>query len=83
MNTESLEQAARTLMIEMFGLKESDLTADAHFKDDLDLDSIDLVDWRGRINDEHDLDLSPYDFEECRVLNDFVTVLRTKSSTRE
>lgn len=75
MADKSLEEAARSYLIEMFDIGAEDVHPNAHFSKDLDLDSIDLVDWISRINDEFNLDLSPYDFEQCAQLKDFLTVL--------
>ncbi len=78
MDSVEIEDLATRILIEVFGLTIEQIRPDANFSDDLDLDSIDLVDWISRINDEFGANLSPFDFQDCLVLQDFLLVLNEK-----
>jgi acyl carrier protein len=78
MDSGEVENIATRMLTEMFGIPIEKIRPEASFSDDFDLDSIDLVDWLGRINDEVGSSLSPYDFQNCSVLQDFLSVLNDK-----
>lgn len=80
MSQVSVEESARMLMRDMFGVPEEVLMPTAHIVDDLDLDSIDLVDWITRLNELHELDLAPTDFADCVHLEDFLKILTSRAS---
>lgn len=72
---------AKTLLIEMFGIAESKLTPNASLVNDLDLDSIDIIDLLMKLNDEYSLDLSPFDFENCDTLEQFTARLSAENES--
>jgi acyl carrier protein len=77
-----LEQRARNLLSEMFGIAEERLQPEASISDDLNLDSIDIVDLLSSLNAEFNLDLSPMDFEGCVKLEEFLTRLFEQAVVR-
>ena len=74
-----IEKRASLLLTEMFGIEESKLKKQASLTNDLDLDSIDMIDLLMKLNDEYNLDLSPFDFENCNTLEQFLERLNSKS----
>lgn len=70
-----IEERAKILLVEMFGIAESKLTPEASLLNDLDLDSIDIIDLLMKLNDEFATDFSPFDFENCNTLQQFTARL--------
>ena len=70
-----IEQRAKILLSEMFGINQNKLTPNALLLSDLDLDSIDVIDLLMKLNDEFSLELSPFDFENCETLEQFLKKL--------
>jgi acyl carrier protein len=70
-----IQERAKTLLQEMFKLDPQKLKGDASLFDDLDLDSIDVIDLLTQLNDEFTLELSPFDFENCQTLDQFLQKL--------
>lgn len=62
----------------MFGVAPSMLTLETRLKEDLDLDSIDLIDIISRANDDLKLELTPFDFDGCSTLGDFIDKVNDK-----
>lgn len=73
-----IAERAKILLQEMFGIDQSRLLPDASLLNDLDLDSIDIIDLLMKLNQEYDLELSPFDFENCGTLEQFTTRLSEK-----
>ena len=67
----------------MFGLKEEALSREKSLSQDLGLDSIDTIDLLTTLNEEFDIDLSPFDFEGCSLLGEFLDRLEVKSLERK
>ena len=67
---------ARDLIVEMFEIDPASLRKGASLADDLDLDSIDVIDLLMRLNDEYGLEMGPYEFENCRTLEEFLVRIR-------
>lgn len=73
---------ASVLLTEMFGISADKLKPESSLTADLGLDSIDTIDLLTSLNDEFDLDLSPFDFEGCSLLNEFLLRLEETSKIR-
>lgn len=71
-----IAERAKILLHEMFGIEQSKLKAEASLLNDLDLDSIDIIDLLMKLNDEYELQLSPFDFENCQTLAQFTDKLQ-------
>lgn len=69
-------ERAKVLLKEMFGIAENKLVPNASLLNDLDLDSIDIIDLLMKLNEEYSLELSPFDFENCNTLEQFIARLR-------
>ena len=72
------EQKAKELMSHMFGLSVERLKNDASLVDDLDIDSIDMIDLLGEINKQFELELDLLDFSDCVLLGDLLKRLKEK-----
>ena len=62
-----IKERALNLLNEMFGIEQSRLVPKASLLNDLDLDSIDTIDLLMKLNEEFQLELSPFDFENCNT----------------
>lgn len=72
-NTEQdIKKRVEVLLEEMFKIQTDSLSAEASLQEDLDLDSIDTIDLLSRLNEEYAIDLSPFDFEGCSTLGQFL-----------
>jgi len=78
-----IEQRAISLMVEMLGIELDRIVPTASLVDDLNLDSIDMIDILMKLSDEFDLDLNPHDFENCLTVNDFTIILKQKVLTKK
>lgn len=67
----SVQEIIHQLLIQNFKLSPEKLVPEARLREDLDLDSIDLVDLLSLINEKINLHLSPHDFEGCTNLVQF------------
>jgi len=67
----------RAAMQAEFGLEPSTIELSAHLIDDLDLDSIDLVDLAVSLEEERGIKLDEEDLKSVRTVADAVDALRT------
>lgn len=77
-----ISSRAKILLTEMFGISPEALKPESSLNTDLGLDSIDTIDLLTTLNDEFNLDLSPFDFEGCELLNDFLLRLEETAKIR-
>jgi acyl carrier protein len=78
---EVLEQL-RAMMASEFGLSPRDIEPDAHLIDDLDLDSIDLVDLAVTLEDESGIKLDEDQIKSVRTVGDTVDVIHAAFTRR-
>ena len=83
MELSEISNKAKSLLVEMFGLSTTDLSREKSLNKDLGLDSIDTIDLLTSLNDEFNIDLSPFDFEGCELLGDFLDRLEVKAVERK
>lgn len=72
------EDYLKEQMCLMFGVEPSKLTLETRLKEDLDLDSIDLIDIISRANEDLKLELTPFDFDGCNTFGDFIDKVNDK-----
>ncbi len=65
----------RKLLADHFGLDESQITDDAHFLDDLDIDSLDAVELVTKIEDTFQISIPDDDAAQIQTVRDFVAYL--------
>jgi len=63
------------VLIELFELEESAITADAKLYDDLDIDSIDTVDLLIELKKFTGADVSPNQFADAQTIGDIVKIV--------
>jgi len=63
------------VLIELFELEESAITADAKLYDDLDIDSIDTVDLLIELKKFTGTDVSPNQFTDVQTIGDIVKIV--------
>lgn len=76
--TVAISTRATELLVQMFGIDQPQITKEASLREDLDLDSIDTIDLLSTLNQEFALELTPFDFLDCKSLGDFLDRLETK-----
>ena len=70
-----IQKKVTDLLVDMFNIGPEQINAEASLSADLDLDSIDTIDLLSRLNEEFSLDLSPFDFQGCSTLGQFLEKL--------
>ncbi len=78
---EVLEQL-RSMMASEFGLAADDIEPGAHLVDDLDLDSIDLVDLAVTLEDQSGIKLDEDEIKSVRTVGDAVDVIHAAFTRR-
>jgi acyl carrier protein len=66
------------VLVETFGVEPDQIQATTHLIDDLDLDSIDLIDLVVRLEEETSLDLAEDELRKLRVIQDIVDLVYRK-----
>lgn len=72
---EILERIRHTL-VELFELEPARITADARLYEDLDIDSIDVVDLMDEVQKHAGRKVTPEDFRSVRTVGDLATVMQ-------
>lgn len=75
-DTTDVCEFARSVLSEMFGLAPEVINSDTLLREQLDLDSIDLVDFLAQVNDRYELSLTIYDFEKVTTFGQCCELLR-------
>ncbi|NJM08014.1 acyl carrier protein [Candidatus Gracilibacteria bacterium] len=76
MDTVSMEARLRKIVAEQLGVEESKVTAAASFTDDLNADSLDLVELIMSIEEEFGIEISDEDAEALVKVSDALEYLR-------
>ena len=74
-NQEEVFSHLQKVLIELFELEESAITADAKLYDDLDIDSIDTVDLLIELKKFTGTDMSPHQFTDVQTIDDIVQIV--------
>jgi acyl carrier protein len=78
MSKEEIFTRVSQVLVETFEMEPHQLQATTHLIDDLDLDSIDLIDLVVRLEEESNLDLAEEELKELRVIQDVVDLVYRK-----
>jgi acyl carrier protein len=66
----------RSTLVELFELEPSDIKLEARLYDDLEIDSIDVVDLMDEVQRYTGAKVRPEDFRSVRTVNDLVVVMQ-------
>jgi acyl carrier protein len=76
----TLYDRVQSLLIDKFGIPEEDISAEATFED-LDLDSLDLVEFALAAEEDLGVRISDEEAEQLKTLGDAVALLEQKGAT--
>ena len=68
----------KELIMEEMDVEESQVTLDASFKDDLEVDSLDLFEMVMTLEDEFDVEIPSEDLESIKTVGDLVNYIEEK-----
>ncbi len=66
------------IVVERLGVEESEVTLEASFKNDLNADSLDIVELVMELEDEFDMEISDEDAEKIVTVGDAVKYIESK-----
>ncbi|MDS9470551.1 acyl carrier protein [Sporosarcina pasteurii] len=66
------------VIVDRLGVDESEVKAEASFRDDLGADSLDVVELVMELEDEFDMEISDDDAEKIATVGDAVSYIETK-----
>jgi acyl carrier protein len=75
-DAETIEQRIRPLIAEQLGVEESKVTRNASFVDDLNADSLDLVEMIMSLEEEFKLEISDEDAEKIHTVGDAIDYIQ-------
>jgi acyl carrier protein len=78
--TDEIEQRLRPIIAEQLGVEESKVQRDASFVDDLNADSLDIVELIMSLEEEFKLEISDDEAEKLRTVGDAVDYISTHMS---
>lgn len=68
----SVEEKVKAIIVDQLGVNESDVTADAHFVDDLGADSLDTVELVMKFEEDFDIEIPDEDAEKIQKVQDAI-----------
>ena len=72
---EEIFETIRQVIAEQLDIDEDEITLETSFVDDLDADSLDIVELMMALEEEFDLEISEEDAEKIATVNDVVTYI--------
>lgn len=73
---DNLQQEVLAVLEERFGVRKEDVTLQSRLREDLDLDSIDLFDIMGMLEEKTGVSIDVADFLKAKTLGDFLSILQ-------
>lgn len=70
----------KKIVVDRLGVDEADVKLDASFKEDLDADSLDIVELVMELEDEFNLEISDEDAEKIQTVGDVVSYIENHKS---
>ncbi|MFT8361691.1 MAG: acyl carrier protein [Sporolactobacillus sp.] len=77
--TDVLERVKK-IVVDRLGVDEADVKPEASFKEDLDADSLDIVELVMELEDEFNLEISDEDAEKIQSVGDVITYIQSHKS---
>jgi acyl carrier protein len=68
-------ERVKKIIVDRLGVEESVITLESNFKEDLDADSLDVVELVMELEDEFDLEISDEDAEKIATVGDIVNYI--------
>ena len=75
MNSEQILEMVTSILVAEFEIDEADITPEANIYEDLDIDSIDVVDLIVRLKSETGKTINPEAFKQVRTIDDLVKAI--------
>ena len=72
----SVDEKVKAIIVDQLGVKESDVTVDAHFVDDLGADSLDTVELVMKFEEDFDIEIPDVDAEKIQTVQDAIDYIR-------
>ena len=69
----------KAIIVDLLGVDESKVTMEASFRDDLEADSLDLVELIMSMEEEFDTDISDEDAEKIQTVKDAINFVKAQS----
>jgi len=68
----AVEERVKAIIVDQLNVNEADVTADAHFVDDLGADSLDTVELVMKLEEDFDIDIPDEDAEKIQTVQDAI-----------
>ena len=76
----SVEERVKAIVVDVLGVDESRVTADASFRDDLEADSLDLVELIMQFEEEFESEISDEDAQKIKTVGQIVAYIQAHKS---
>ena len=76
-------QAPEEIIMDQLDVEEDEVTMDANIQEDLDADSLDMVDLVMSVEEEFDLKIEDEDVEKIKTVGDIVSFIEAHSAEEE
>ncbi|MFZ0428177.1 MAG: acyl carrier protein [Acidobacteriota bacterium] len=71
----SVEEKVKAIIVDQLGVNEADVSADAHFVDDLGADSLDTVELVMKFEEDFDIEIPDEDAEKIQTVQDAIAYI--------
>ena len=78
--SENIQERITNIVVELLGVDASDVTVDAHFRDDLEADSLDLVELIMAFEEEFGGEISDEDAQKINTVGDAIQYINNQQS---
>jgi acyl carrier protein len=76
MAAQGVEERVKAIIVEQLGVKESDVSTDASFVEDLGADSLDTVELVMKFEEDFDIEIPDEDAEKILTVQDAITYIK-------
>jgi acyl carrier protein len=80
MSDNEILDRVKKIVVDRLSVDEADVKPEASFKDDLDADSLDIVELVMELEDEFNLEISDEDAEKIQTVGDVVSYIKSHTS---
>ena len=77
----SVEERVQSIVIDLLGVEESEVVASAHFRDDLEADSLDLVELIMAFEEEFGGEITDEDAQKIETVGQAVDYIKERMAT--